>query len=137
MIEIEQIFHHYSKWEEIPAGMWKTVGGKEHKQLLKKARAFTGDAKLYGSFMLQVLDKWPISCEQNLSNKSINRRAWIGHAACCIALGCPESITREAWHDLTQTQQDEANAAADHAILVWEKNYAKAKGKKCPKSELK
>lgn len=70
--------------------------------------------------MLQVADKWKYSCEHNLSNKTQNRKAWIGHAACALALGCPEDITREAWSYLTEEQQQRANDEAQKAIKYWE-----------------
>lgn len=124
---MKQIFHHYEKWEEHHAGMWRKITNEqERKEHLQRAIEFTGNAKLYGEYMLQVLDKWPISCEQNLSNSSVNRKAWIGHAATCIAINCPEDITREAWWTLSQDQQDEANSKAAEAIKKWEERYAKA-----------
>lgn len=132
---MKRLFHHYNKWEEIPAGMWRAVSPTERDVLLKKAIVFTGDAKLYGSFMMRVVMEWPVSCEQNLSNQSINRRAWIGHAACCLALSCPEDITREAWHHLTQQQQDDANERASLAIARWETNHVKKEEDRAKKKD--
>jgi hypothetical protein len=81
--------------------------------------------------MLKVIKQWPISCEHNLTDFSINRKAWIGHAACCLALNVPENITRMAWHHLTEKQQDEANEKARIAIKIWEKiHIEKLKQKK-------
>lgn len=102
--------------------MW---GKTDDKDMLSKAIQFTGDHQLYGSFMQRVVREWPFSCEHNLSDTAQNRRAWVGHAAVALALGCPEDITRQAWHHLTQEQQDLANAEADKAINYWEENYAK------------
>lgn len=121
---MKRIYHPYHKWEEFSQGMWKTILGQKREMLLKEAIAFTGDAELYGSFMMRVIKEWPISCEQNLTCLDMNRKAWIGHAACCLAIGCPEDITRLAWHNLTQKQQDDANAKAQFAIETWEKNYS-------------
>jgi hypothetical protein len=116
-------YHPFNIWEENKFGLWKMMCGKEKEEMLQKAIKFTGDHLLYGSFMLRAVKEWPISCEHNLSASSMNRQAWIGHAACCIALGCPESITREAWHFLTKEQQDLANLQADNAIKIWEEKY--------------
>jgi len=127
---MKRIYKHYSWMEEYSAGMWKTILGDKREILLKKAIRFTEDAKLYGSFMLKVLKKWPNSCEHNLSCEDMNRQAWIGHAACCLAIKCPEDITRVAWHTLTKKQQDDANAQADFAIKTWEETQRK---KKCQK----
>lgn len=123
MMKIKKIFHHYSKWEEFHCGMWKTINGIERQKLLKNAIEFTSNAIKYGEWMMRVVNEWPVSCEQNLTAMDMNRQAWIGHAATCLAIGCPEDITRLAWHSLTQKQQDEANAEADKAIAFWEKKY--------------
>ena len=117
---IAKMYHHYDQWEEHHAGMWRTISGANRIMLLSRAIRFTGDAKLYGEYMIKAVERWPVSCEQNLSCTNTNRQAWIGHAATCIAINCPEEITREAWHYLTQEQQDEANAMADTAIEYWE-----------------
>lgn len=117
-------WHHYLKWEDYQNGMYRTLSGDEKKEYLNKAIQFTGNPELYGDHMLEVVERWPICCEQNLSDTGMNRQAWIGHAAVCLAIGCPEDITREAWADLSQEQQDQANAKADLAIKLWEAIYA-------------
>lgn len=123
-MKLKRIYHHYTQWEEYKRGMWNTIKDEEQKKkLLKDAIAFTGDHKLYGEYMIKVVKEWKISCEHNLTDTSLNRQAWIGHAACCLALnGCPEDITREAWWNLTTEQQDLANKEADKAIKLWEEN---------------
>ena len=120
---MNRTFHPYWDWEEHKCGMWKMVHGAERKRLVTLAVAFTGNARAYGKYMLRVLDEWPVSCEHNLTAQNMNRQAWIGHAACCIAIECPEDVTREAWHYLSKQQQDEANAVADIAIAKWESCY--------------
>jgi hypothetical protein len=123
---MKRVYHPYTEWEEIKYNMWGTVEDK--KLWLKKAIEFTGDYKLYGRWMMKVIDNWPISCENALTDNSINRRAWIGHAAVAYAIQCPENIVREAWSKLTDEQQLLANKKADRAIKVWEYNYLKSKG---------
>jgi len=120
---IERIYHPYWKWEEVKYNMWGKVDNRDY--FLQKAIKFTGDHKLYGDFMVQVVNRWKYSCEHNLSNVTQNRRAWIGHAACALAFRCPEDIIREAWGHLTEEQQILANNEADKAIEYWEKKYAK------------
>lgn len=90
--------------------------------MLLNAIDFTGDYILYGNFMRLVVEKWPLACEHNLSAKTINRRAWVGHAACCFAIGVPEDITRDAWGKLSNRQRRLANMEADTAIEAWESN---------------
>ena len=122
---MKRIFHPYTEWEDYQNGMWETISGKERDLFLQRAIEFTGDAQLYGSFMFKVTDEWPIACEHNLTDTSQNRKAWIGHAATCLAINCPEDITRQAWGMLTQEQQDKANAQAQLAIECWEYKYEK------------
>lgn len=125
-MKFKRVYHPISAWEEIHAGMWGDV--EDAKSMLKRAVDFTGDHKLYGHWMTRVVNEWPISCENALTDYSLNRRAWVGHAACAMAIGCPEDITRKAWGMLTDEQQFLANAEADRAIRVWADAYAKSKG---------
>lgn len=123
---MERVYHPYEKWEDYLAGMWNNSGVKDPDYMLQKAIKFTGNAKKYGSYMQRVTKEWPIACQHNLTNASQNRKAWIGHAASCLALGCPEAITRKAWAYLSQKQQDAANKEADQAISEWEERiYAR------------
>jgi len=120
---MKRVYHPYWDWEEIQHNMWGSVGNR--KAWLERAIAFTSDHKKYGRFMMRVVDEWPISCENALTDKSINRKAWVGHAAVSLAMECPEDITREAWGHLTDEQQFLANKKASRAIQAWEYNYLK------------
>lgn len=131
-LRINKIWHPFTVWEESTQGMWRQVSLKHREMLLKWAIEFTGDHKLYGKWMRVVLKEWPISCEQNLSDYNINRRAWIGHAAVCIAMDIPEDIVREAWGHLTDRQRNFADKQADKAIAIWE-NLHESKTRKIHK----
>lgn len=120
-MKVQRTYHHCKHWEETP--MWKSITGDEREILFRKAVEFTGNATLYGEWMMKVIELWPFSSEHNLSNSTMNRQAWIGHAATYLAIQCPEDITRAAWHTLTQKQQDDANAMADMAIAEWERRH--------------
>lgn len=117
---LAKIWHPYTDWEDYQNGMWRSVSGRARIRFLKEAVEFTGDAQLYGSFMRRVIREWPKACEHHLTDLNINRKAWIGHAAACLALQCPEEITRQAWGYLSEGQQDAANIQAEQAILEWE-----------------
>ncbi len=117
---MKRIYHKYTDWEEIGAGMWDTLPANQQEDMLKKAIEFTGDYKLYGSWMRKVIDNWPISCENSLTSISINRKAWLGHAAVSMAIRCPENITRQAWGFLTDEQRTLANKEAENTIIEWE-----------------
>lgn len=120
---IERMYHPYWDWEEIEFNMWGSVENK--KEYLDWAIAFTGDSDIYGAYMMKVVIEWTKSCQHNLSNRTQNRKAWIGHAACAMAKGCPEHIVREAWGHLSEDQQVKANNKAQEAIDYWERENAK------------
>lgn len=120
---MKRVWHPYTAWEEVSRGMWRQVRGDERRRLLRESIEFTGNAEKYGAAMLRVIEEWPISCEHNLTELGQNRRAWLGHAACCLAIGCPEDVTREAWGHLTEEQRVAADRKALSAILAWQSAY--------------
>ena len=98
--------------------MWGKVNDRD--AALLAAKEFTGLHCLYGMFMARVVHEWQYSCEHNLSQTAQNRRAWLGHAACALALNCPEDIVRQAWWMLTDKQREDADAQAETFIRIWE-----------------
>ena len=115
---MKRIWHPFWLWEDIE--MWRKLPREEEGHYLERAMNFTGNADLYGNWMLRVLEECPVACEHNLSERGMNRQAWIGHAAVNLAIQCPEYITRQAWGLLTEEQRDKANLKADYAINLWE-----------------
>lgn len=122
----KRIHHPYWLWEEVKFNMWGEADDKS--AMLQKAIEFTGDWNLYGSYMERVAMEWKYSCENSLTDYGINRRAWIGHAACALAIRCPEDITRKAWGYLTDEQRVLADRKADEAIALWEELRVKNNG---------
>jgi len=125
MRKFKRVWHSYTEWEEVKFNMWGKV---ENRRLyLDRAVKFTGDHVLYGSYMDRVVKEWPVSCENALTDYYMNRKAWIGHAACALAINCPEDITRQAWKELSYEQQYLANQEAIRAIRTWENMYIESK----------
>jgi len=116
-----EIWHPWWLLEEVPNNMWGNVSNR--KTWMDIAILFTGNADLYGEWMIKVADEWKHSCEHNLT-KSGDKRPWIGHAAVALAMKCPEDIVRAAWGSLSKEQQDEANKKATEAIEYWRKKHA-------------
>ena len=125
-MKFKRVYHPYWNWEEIDHNMWGDVANR--KAAVEKAEKFTGDHKMYGRFMMRVVKEWPVSCENALTDYTINRKAWVGHAACALARGLPEDIVRKAWGRLTDEQRELANREAERAIQTWEHDYAKSIG---------
>lgn len=116
---IKKIYHPYQKWEEHKKKMWVTPSKEEVKNLLPKVVEFTGNHIEYGRAMLEVIKFWKYSCEDKLTDTNLNRKAWLGHAACCYKFGWSESLVRLAWGKLTNQQRLLANKQAERAINIY------------------
>ena len=124
-MKLKRVYHRYELWEEIKCGMWRDVTGEERKHLKNKAIELMKNPERFKNAMMKAINKWKYSCEHHLSATNMNRQAWLGHAGCCIEMGLPEDITREAWHCIDKEQQIEADRVAAEVISEWEKRYAK------------
>lgn len=115
---MERIFHHYNKWEDFHAGMYDEC--KEgRKERVKQAASILGTPSICRKAMEKVIAEWRIATEYNLSNAEINRKAWLGQAACSCYAGIHEDETREAWGIMTESQRTEANRIAASIIRKW------------------
>lgn len=115
---MERIFHHFSKWEDYHNGMYaESKNGRKERVL--KAAYILGNPTICREAMEKVVSEWEISAECNLSNAEINRKAWLGQAACSCYAGIHEDETREAWGLLTDEQRKTANAIAIEIIKKW------------------
>jgi len=116
---IKKIYHHYKKWEEYKKGMWVKPTIEEIQDLIPIIVEFTGNHLEYGKAMIEVIKSWKYSCEDKLTDIHINRRAWLGHAACCYKFGWKESLVRQAWKMLSNKQRILANEQADKVITIY------------------
>lgn len=129
-IKIERIFHPYWLWEDFHCGMYGKPmydiisNGETEEERLNKVVECLGDTIKCEKYMRMVIDNWKFSCEYRLSNKGMNRVAWLGQSACCLYAGIKESETRKAWWMLSEEQRDKANSIAKQLINEWEvKHY--------------
>ena len=118
---MEQVFIPYWDWEDWKNGMWRKLNPKDEAVMLKKAIKFTGDHIKYGDAMKKVVNEWPKTMLNGLTNVSINRRAFLGHCAVSYKLDIPEYITRMAWKRLTDKQRRLADMVAQKTINDYER----------------
>lgn len=126
---MNRIYHPHTKLEEVSSGMWRIVSSQERNEYAIKACLLMKDTNAFEAAMRRASFDWVKSCEHNLTETSMNRIAWLGHAGCCIALGSPEDATRQGWWMLNQAEQDLANAAAAKVLKEWE-------GRQCQSENL-
>lgn len=81
---------------------------------------FLGDLKRFEKALNRVLTEWPISCEQFLSNLSINRIAWLGQSSMCISTGVPRQF-KAGFAGLSGRGQLAANKLASNYLSWWER----------------
>jgi len=118
--------------------MWSKVDKITEVKMLRTAIEFTGDHASYGKAMSEVMYKWKHTMKNNLTNQSINRRAFLGHCAVFYKLQIPEYIVRRAWKYLTDDQRRLADIQAENNIEEWELWYMKKSENmsKCGKGDV-
>tara|TARA_R100001244_G_scaffold105959_1_gene78576 strand:+ start:2309 stop:2752 length:444 start_codon:yes stop_codon:yes gene_type:complete len=122
---MKNVYVPYWKWECFKNGMWNKVNIKDEIKMLDFAIEFTGDHILYGKAMKDVVFKWENTMENHLTNKSINRRAFLGQCAVFYRHQIPEYIVRKGWKYLTNKQQILADNIAEQTIKEWELWYTR------------
>ena len=118
-----RIFHTYDKWECYKAGFYNTkIDGKTKEQAEKEYAEFLKNDIRFREALKFIIENWKYSCEHYLTNKSMNRIAWLGQASMCYATGVP-SIYCSGFNLLSQEEQNHANEIALEYLNIWnEKN---------------
>ena len=115
----ERIFHTYDKWECYKAGFYDTSKcGMTGNECELEFKSFLSNKKEFAIALECVITEWKYSCEHYLTNKSMNRIAWLGQASVCYARGIPSKY-KSAFHLLTKEQQAEADSLALKYLNKW------------------
>lgn len=119
----QRIFHTHDKWECAKAGFYASVkAGMSAEECEKAYASFLSDSKKFRKALKGVTSEWKNSCEHYLTNKAMNRIAWLGQASMCYATGIPSKFC-SGFNLLSQRQQEEANEVALEALNNWLKKY--------------
>tara|TARA_R110000764_G_scaffold72464_2_gene148603 strand:+ start:1117 stop:2268 length:1152 start_codon:yes stop_codon:yes gene_type:complete len=110
-----RVFHTYDKWECHKAGFYapnkKDFSNEQCEQ--EFIRVLT-DQNLFASILDKVIIEWKNSCEHYLTNKSMNRIAWLGQAAVCYHTSVPSRYSG-AWFKMSE----EDRGLADETALIY------------------
>lgn len=129
-IEIEQyragntndpsrIFHTYDKWECHKAGFYETkLEGKSHEECETIFKDVLSNGDRFAKALNGVITEWVNSCEHYLTNRSMNRIAWLGQASVCIDSGVPSRYS-SAWFDIPLEKRNEADELALEYLNKW------------------
>lgn len=118
----DRIFHTHDKWECHKAGFYApSKEGMKAEQCEQMYCDFLKDSERFAKTLEHVITEWVHSCEHYLTNKAMNRIAWLGQAAMCYATGVP-SVFCSGFNLLTQQEQDAANDVALTYLNKWLSN---------------
>jgi ParB-like chromosome segregation protein Spo0J len=118
----DRIFHTFDKWECHKAGFYGSKkDGLTADQCEVEYAAYLSDLPRFESGLIGVISEWKHSCEHYLTNKSMNRIAWLGQAAMCYSTGIPSKFCA-GFNLLTPEQQDKANNLALEYLNKWFEN---------------
>lgn len=121
---MERIYHRYEIWEDYQNGMYNECKEGRSERVFEAARIL-GTPAICEKAMRKVIKEWKICTEYNLSNVGVNRKAWLGQAACSCYANIHEDETREAWGIMTEEQRITANRIAQHLINKWQQEHEK------------
>lgn len=114
-----RIFHTYDKWECHKAGFYKSnKDGWTKEQCEEEFIRILSDQNLFSEILNKLIHEWKYSCEHYLTNKSMNRIAWLGQAAVCYHSGVPSKFSN-AWFDIDKETRNKANKTALKYLNKW------------------
>lgn len=115
----DRIFHTFDKWECAKAGFYNTtVDGMTKEQAENEYARLLSNEDEFRAALEGVTSEWKHSCEHYLTNKAMNRIAWLGQASLCYAKGIP-SVFRGGFNLLSEEQQKKANEIAFEYLNKW------------------
>lgn len=119
----ERIFHTFDKWECHKAGFYGSKKeGLTAEQCENEYANYLSNEERFREGLNGVVNEWINSCEHYLTNKAMNRIAWLGQAAMCYSTGIPSKFCA-GFNLLSPEQQDKANLIALEALNFWMKKY--------------
>lgn len=114
-----RIFHTYDKWECHKAGFYlSNKDGMTHEECENEFKRVLSNQELFAEILNKLIYEWKNSCEHYLTNKAMNRIAWLGQAAVCFNSGVPSKYSY-AWFDLDEKTREEANKTALKYLNKW------------------
>lgn len=118
----ERIFHTYEKWECYPAGFYESsVNGMSHDECKAKYKEILSSEDLFEKALNGVVTNWKNSCEHYLTNKSMNRIAWLGQASVCYLSGVSSRYSG-SWFEIPKDKRDQADLLALKYLNIWLEN---------------
>lgn len=106
----------WNEWEDWHAGMFVTGWSAG---TVEASRSLLADVDWFREVATEMVRAWPHAAQHNIVHLWTGRNAWIGQASCLYAHDAPAGATREAWGQLSNTEQRAANGTADTVRELW------------------
>lgn len=115
----DRIFHTFDKWECYKNGFYDTNKERMTQEECEIEYAkFLSNLDEFEEALEYIIHHWKKSCEHYLTNKSMNRIAYLGQASLCHARQIPSKY-KGGFNLLSEKQQDAANKMALKYLNKW------------------
>jgi hypothetical protein len=116
----DRIFHTYDQWECYENGFYSTTppDGMTSSDCEQAYADFLRNDNKFRDALQGVITEWKNSCEHYLTNRAMNRIAWLGQAALAYALHVPSKFCG-GFYKLTEEEQNMANMTAFGFLNMW------------------
>lgn len=111
-----------ASWEDWRAGLYAHITEPDMRTVESSVRLLT-DPDQFLEVAREMIRAWPNAAEHNVRSLWTGRRAWVGQASCLYAHGATSIETRIAWGQMDNSQQRQANRAADVAIAEYKRGW--------------
>jgi hypothetical protein len=117
-------FHPWWRWECYENGFYEPASSCPKKRLIDETSYmnFHIEENTFIETLEKVSNEWLFSFENFMSNKEINRVAWVGQASVCFKLKI-SSCNRGAYNRLDLSIRRRQNKIAEEFIKRWEDEY--------------
>lgn len=112
---MNRIYHNHNLWEDWKQGLYDSHCDNEE-IIINNCVFLLSTQTVFDHYARKVIEKWPYSCEHNLTDNQRNKNAYLGQITCCYYCGAPEYITKIAWNRISKKIQDSANRTAEKII---------------------
>lgn len=112
----KQEYYNYLLWECFNNGMYFKRINELH---IQQCETILSEPELFYNACLLVIEKYNFSARHHLTDNAINKRAYMGAAACNVLNGSTELEVRAAWSKLTEKKRDTANGIAEKVISLF------------------
>jgi hypothetical protein len=115
---MKRLFYPYTEWEDYQNGLYDSRSINQ--KIVNKNFELLSNQDTFYQTALKVVEIWVKCSNHNLSNRFINRRAWLGQASCCYKNKSNDLEVREAWKNIDFKTKNYANATASKIIKIYE-----------------